>query len=57
MERNRSLTLLNEDLIINTAELTVEDATEVVLSALQRKLACHSKEKVLPDPWQPRGKV
>ena len=34
---------LNQDLIINTAELTVEAATEVVLTALQRKLAVHLK--------------
>jgi hypothetical protein len=30
---------LNQDLTINTAELTVEAATDVVLTALQRKLA------------------
>ena len=30
---------LHHDLTINTAELTVEDAAEVVLAALQRKLA------------------
>jgi hypothetical protein len=30
---------LNQDLTINTAELTVEAATEVVLAALQQKLA------------------
>lgn len=36
---------LNHDLIINTAELTVEAATEVVVSALQRKLEVPSKGK------------
>ena len=34
---------LNEDVIINTAELTVEAATEVVVTALQRKLAVQLK--------------
>jgi hypothetical protein len=34
---------LNYDVTINTAELTVEDATEVVLNALQRKLAVKPK--------------
>jgi hypothetical protein len=34
---------LNEDVIINTAELTVEAATEVVITALQRKLALQLK--------------
>ena len=37
---------LNFDVTINTAELTIEDATEVVLNALQRKLALQLKEKV-----------
>ena len=34
---------LNYDVTINTAELTVEDATGVVLNALQRKLAVKPK--------------
>jgi hypothetical protein len=34
---------LNQDLTINTAELTVEAATEVVLAAVQRKLAVRLK--------------
>lgn len=34
---------LNHDVIINTAELTVEDATEVVMTALQRKLEMQLK--------------
>jgi hypothetical protein len=34
---------LNYDVTINTAELTVEDATEVVLTALQRKLKVQIK--------------
>jgi cytidylate kinase len=34
---------LNQDLTVNTAELTVEAATEVVLAAVQRKLAVQSK--------------
>lgn len=34
---------LNHDLTINTAELTVEAATEVVLTAVQRKLAVQIK--------------
>jgi cytidylate kinase len=34
---------LNYDVTINTAELTVEDATEIVLKALQRKLAVKLK--------------
>jgi hypothetical protein len=34
---------LNQDVTMNTAELTVEAATEVVLSALQRKLAVQLK--------------
>lgn len=34
---------LNHDVTINTAELTVEAATEVVLTALQRKLAVKLK--------------
>jgi len=36
---------LNQDVTINTAELTVEAATEVVITALQRKLAVQLKEK------------
>jgi hypothetical protein len=36
---------LNEDVTINTAELTVEAATEVVITALQRKLAVQLKGK------------
>ena len=36
---------LNYDVTINTADLTVEDATEVVLTALQRKLAVKLKGK------------
>ena len=35
---------LNHDVTINTAELTVEAATEVVLTALQRKLAVKLKD-------------
>jgi len=35
---------LNYDVTINTAELTLEAATEVVLTALQRKLAVKLKE-------------
>ena len=34
---------LNQDLTVNTAELTVEAATEVVLAAVQRKLAVQPK--------------
>ena len=34
---------LNDDVTINTAELTVEAATEVVMTALQRKLAVQLK--------------
>jgi hypothetical protein len=34
---------LNHDLTINTAELTVEAATEVIMTALQRKLAVQLK--------------
>ena len=34
---------LNQDLTINTAELTVEAATEVVLAAVERKLAVRPK--------------
>lgn len=34
---------LNHDVIINTAELTIEAATEIVLGALQRKLALPAK--------------
>jgi Cytidylate kinase-like family len=34
---------LNEDVTVNTAELTVEAATEVVVTALQRKLAVQLK--------------
>ena len=34
---------LNQDVTINTAELTVEAATEVVVTALQRKLAVQVK--------------
>jgi hypothetical protein len=34
---------LNQDVTINTAELTVEAATEVVITALQRKLAVQLK--------------
>ena len=34
---------LNQDLTVNTAELTVEAATEVVLAAVQRKLAVRLK--------------
>ena len=36
---------LNHDLTINTAELTLEAATEVVMTALQRKLAAQLKGK------------
>jgi hypothetical protein len=36
---------LNQDVTINTAELTVEAATEVVITALQRKLAVQLKGK------------
>ena len=35
---------LNYDVTINSAELTVEDATEIVLNALQRKLAVKLKK-------------
>jgi cytidylate kinase len=35
---------LNYDVIINTAELTVQDATEIVLNALKRKLGVKVKE-------------
>jgi cytidylate kinase len=34
---------LNYDVIINTAELTVEAATEVIVTAVQRKLALQLK--------------
>lgn len=34
---------LNQDVTINTAELTVEAATDVVITALQRKLAVQLK--------------
>ncbi|HXT13820.1 MAG TPA: cytidylate kinase-like family protein [Candidatus Angelobacter sp.] len=36
---------LNYDVTINSAEMTVEDATEVVLNALQRKLAVKLKRR------------
>ena len=36
---------LNQDVTINTAELTVEAATELVITALQRKLAVQVKGK------------
>jgi cytidylate kinase len=34
---------LNQDLTINTAELTIEAATDVVMTAVQRKLAVRLK--------------
>jgi cytidylate kinase len=37
---------LNQDVTINTAELTVEAATEVVVTALQQKLEVKSKGRV-----------
>jgi hypothetical protein len=35
---------LNHDVTINTAELTVDAATAIVLTALQRKLAVKLKD-------------